>query len=167
MSFVDRLSGLSRDARAVYGMAMAIAMEEQNPFVGTVELRDALAMEHVEFCGALGEIRHALIASVEYLDEDVLCPFMITVDLAYSLLQRAIGPVGRPAGKVWAQLRERAFFEHGAKCYYCSAPDPTHVDHQVPLSRGGSNHPLNLVPCCQSCNLSKGSKLDCEWSLGL
>lgn len=29
------------------------------------------------------------------------------------------------------------------------------VDHIVPRSRGGSDHPENLLPCCKSCNTQK------------
>jgi len=54
------------------------------------------------------------------------------------------------------------------KCYYCAAKvgDTYHVDHVIPLSRGGSNSPENLVIACPPCNLSKGDKLPSEWSQG-
>src|SRR5207248_11360067 len=31
------------------------------------------------------------------------------------------------------------------------------VDHQIPRSKGGSDHIDNLVACCQKCNAFKGS----------
>ena len=43
-------------------------------------------------------------------------------------------------------------------CQYCgaSAPDvELHVDHILPVSRGGTNNELNLVAACKSCNLAK------------
>lgn len=43
-------------------------------------------------------------------------------------------------------------------CQYCgrSAPDVVlHVDHVVPVSKGGSNDPSNLVTACETCNLGK------------
>jgi 5-methylcytosine-specific restriction endonuclease McrA len=51
------------------------------------------------------------------------------------------------------------------ECYYCGCTvgDTYHVDHVVPLSRGGSNGPENLVIACKACNLSKGNKLIHEW----
>ncbi len=47
-------------------------------------------------------------------------------------------------------------------CQYCSGPFDT-IDHVIPLVRGGDNMKINLVPCCRSCNSSKGSKLLTEW----
>lgn len=49
-------------------------------------------------------------------------------------------------------------------CYYCStALERFDVDHWIPLSRGGTNHPQNLVIACDSCNSSKGTRLPWEW----
>jgi len=50
-------------------------------------------------------------------------------------------------------------------CAYCSTPlhGNYHVDHVIPLSRGGSNNPDNLVLACATCNTSKGDKLISEW----
>ena len=52
------------------------------------------------------------------------------------------------------------------KCWHCGVPvgDDYHVDHLIPLSRGGSNSPENIVISCPSCNLSKGAKLPQEWN---
>lgn len=54
------------------------------------------------------------------------------------------------------------------KCYYCKCEvgDKYHVDHVVPLARGGSNGPENLVIACATCNTSKGAKLPHEWIQG-
>jgi len=38
-----------------------------------------------------------------------------------------------------------------------------HIEHVVPLSRGGSNSIDNLVLSCPTCNLRKGTKLLHEW----
>lgn len=43
-------------------------------------------------------------------------------------------------------------------CQYCgrSAPDvELHVDHLVPVARGGQNSKINLLASCADCNLSK------------
>lgn len=54
------------------------------------------------------------------------------------------------------------------KCYYCGVKvgDGYHVDHVVPLSRGGSNGPENIVIACPSCNSRKHDKLPHEWPEG-
>lgn len=54
------------------------------------------------------------------------------------------------------------------RCYWCGVRvgDTYHVDHVVPLSRGGSNWPENLVVACPTCNMSKGAKLPHEWPQG-
>ncbi|WP_198533111.1 HNH endonuclease [Carbonactinospora thermoautotrophica] len=41
-------------------------------------------------------------------------------------------------------------------CVYCGQ-DFAHVDHVVPVSRGGTDDPANLAPACQSCNISKNA----------
>lgn len=54
------------------------------------------------------------------------------------------------------------------RCYYCQCKvgDKYHVDHVVPLSRGGSNGPENLVIACPKCNMEKQAKLPHEWPQG-
>lgn len=53
--------------------------------------------------------------------------------------------------------------EFNGLCGYCSAPWE-HLDHYIPLARGGRHTIANLVPACAACNLSKGAKLPVfEW----
>ena len=40
----------------------------------------------------------------------------------------------------------------------CSIKDSYHIDHIIPLFRGGSNYRKNLQLTCQTCNLKKGHK---------
>ena len=77
-------------------------------------------------------------------------------------------------------LRENAEGSHGAddikrqydaqkgRCYYCrkKVGEKYHVDHVIPLARGGSNDPSNLVIACPSCNTSKQDKPPHEWPQG-
>lgn len=48
------------------------------------------------------------------------------------------------------------------QCFYCKIfvkrGINLHLDHKVPLSKGGIHHISNIVPACSSCNLSKGAK---------
>ena len=49
-------------------------------------------------------------------------------------------------------------------CAYCFKPAvPPHMDHVVPISRGGPDDPTNKVMSCAACNLSKGARLPSEW----
>lgn len=63
---------------------------------------------------------------------------------------------------------KRLYEAQRRKCYYCKSKlgSTYHVDHVVPLSRGGSNGPENLVISCVKCNLSKGDRLPHEWVQG-
>jgi len=63
--------------------------------------------------------------------------------------------------------RKEQFKRQHGKCYYCACKlSKYHVDHVIPLSRGGSNHPDNLVLACPSCNSKKHNKLPHEWPAG-
>ena len=58
-----------------------------------------------------------------------------------------------------AQLRRQKF-----RCYYCDCKlDKYHIDHIVPLSRGGTEYPDNKVLACPQCNLRKHDKMPHEW----
>lgn len=60
-----------------------------------------------------------------------------------------------------AQMRRQ-----GGCCYYCGegVSGGHHVDHVIPLARGGGNDPSNLVVACPQCNLRKHTKLPHEFS---
>lgn len=47
-------------------------------------------------------------------------------------------------------------------CLYCGNKSE-HIDHIIPLSRGGKHSIGNLTGACSSCNLSKGSQFITEW----
>lgn len=51
-------------------------------------------------------------------------------------------------------------------CWWCCAPcaDTFHLDHRVPLSRGGANTIENIVVSCPSCNLRKNNRLPYEFN---
>jgi 5-methylcytosine-specific restriction endonuclease McrA len=47
------------------------------------------------------------------------------------------------------------------RCYWCEEKvtwRAKHVDHVMPIVKGGSNGPENVVIACSSCNQSKGAK---------
>jgi 5-methylcytosine-specific restriction endonuclease McrA len=49
----------------------------------------------------------------------------------------------------------RARFAQFDGCAYCGAHGDMHMDHFIPLARGGTHALGNLVPACPSCNYSK------------
>jgi hypothetical protein len=56
----------------------------------------------------------------------------------------------------WRRLREIVRRRDKERCYYCNEiVSNGHVDHLVPLSRGGSDDLTNLVWACPSCNAAK------------
>lgn len=81
--------------------------------------------------------------------------------------RRAI--IANADGEVTADDVRRLFEETESRCAYCGITlfredrSSWHVDHIIPLSRGGSNGPENLALTCAECNLSKNSKLVSEW----
>lgn len=53
-------------------------------------------------------------------------------------------------------------------CWYCNClltEETSSLDHVIPLSRGGSDRPQNVVPSCKRCNSAKGNKTIPEWRL--
>lgn len=51
---------------------------------------------------------------------------------------------------------------YGGLCFYCPAPADT-IDHRIPLCRGGTALPANLVPACRSCNSRKRHRTQTEY----
>lgn len=52
------------------------------------------------------------------------------------------------------------------KCYWCGKKTKTakiHVDHIIPISRGGIDGIENVCAACPTCNLSKHDRLPHEW----
>jgi len=48
--------------------------------------------------------------------------------------------------------------ENKDTCIYCGSGGSLTVEHMIPLSRGGPDHPDNAVWVCSRCNASKGDK---------
>jgi 5-methylcytosine-specific restriction endonuclease McrA len=59
--------------------------------------------------------------------------------------------------------RTEIFAAYGGTCAYCGDP-AQHLDHVVPISRGGADAAHNLLPACAPCNLSKSAKSLAEWA---
>lgn len=64
-----------------------------------------------------------------------------------------------------ADIKARYAAQKG-RCWWChgNVGDTYHIDHVIPLARGGGNGPDNIVVSCATCNLSKGTKLPVEFA---
>ena len=55
---------------------------------------------------------------------------------------------------------DKLYKEQNGQCFYCGQGlSDYHVDHFVPVAKGGSNDPANLVIACRRCNQSKADKM--------
>lgn len=72
-------------------------------------------------------------------------------------------------GKHTASEIRQMLEDQGHVCAYCEVPlfGEFHVDHMLPLSRGGSNDWSNLAITCDRCNRSKHNKTTEEFMDGL
>jgi len=76
-------------------------------------------------------------------------------------LRRRLYPGGQD---ITSAMTAEVMDASGGICPYCSEPfEDGHIDHIIPVSRGGTNDRVNLVYCCASCNLSKGDRLLEDW----
>lgn len=74
--------------------------------------------------------------------------------------------VANAAGEFTADDVEAQLSEQSGLCFWCYEIMPLGkhtIDHLIPLSRGGSNWPSNLVCACHSCNSQKGAKTPDEY----
>ena len=57
-------------------------------------------------------------------------------------------------------VRERIYKKCGYKCVKCGQDDKTlfHIDHIIPVIKGGGNEDENLQVLCVACNCSKGGR---------
>jgi 5-methylcytosine-specific restriction endonuclease McrA len=65
-------------------------------------------------------------------------------------------------GGSWRKTRAAILTRDSHRCHYCGGKATT-IDHVLPLERGGTNDPANLVAACGRCNYSKQEKTVEEW----
>ena len=59
--------------------------------------------------------------------------------------------------------RREIFEAWNSTCGYCGKEGANTLDHIVAESKQGTKEKNNLVPCCGSCNLSKGNASMEDW----
>lgn len=70
------------------------------------------------------------------------------------------------AGGNWQELRRFVFERDAYLCVYCGGDGngkSLHCDHVLPVSKGGTNAPSNLVTACGRCNSSKRDRILETW----
>ena len=59
--------------------------------------------------------------------------------------------------------KEKIGYKSNNRCCHCGKPIfagyQLTVDHFIPLSKGGSNNFINLIPLCKECNHDKDDKI--------
>ena len=78
----------------------------------------------------------------------------------YRDARRAWEATGTISPRDWKRVVNR----HHGLCAYCKDRPYEHMDHVVPLSRGGTNTIGNVLPACADCNLSKHNRFLTEWT---
>lgn len=85
--------------------------------------------------------------------------------LKAALVRRKARKAGVHVYEVSGRDLQRLVARFGGTCAYCQQEPYKHLDHVMPLARGGRHVIGNLLPSCSACNLSKGAKLLAEWRL--
>lgn len=113
--------------------------------------------------GASGRSRHQVVVSV--------CPTCRKAQTGGGRHQHAIDPVtletllcdadvvdeqGRRRATIPPSVRRRVLARDGHRCAArgCGSTHHLEIHHRVPVSRGGTNHPENLVVLCHACHRS-------------
>lgn len=74
--------------------------------------------------------------------------------------QRRITRVKEAPGDGVTTEQWRAIVEaHGGMCAYCLVKPYEHMEHVIPIAKGGAHDPTNVVPSCATCNFRKQTKI--------
>jgi len=68
----------------------------------------------------------------------------------------------RAAPVVERVYRRKVYERDGGLCYMCRQPvafEDMHLEHKIPLSKGGEHSYTNVALSCEGCNLGKGVKI--------
>jgi hypothetical protein len=75
--------------------------------------------------------------------------------------RRPSGPIAASREPIPAGLRFAVLRRDGFRCAYCGRGEPEnvklHIDHIVPVARGGRTELENLVTACATCNVGKSA----------
>lgn len=100
-------------------------------------------------------------------DFEKLLRWAMRLSAFVSLMEFVSRPTPDPRRAVPVQVRAGVFERDDHACRYCGADSDLSIDHVIPVSRGGSNDPENLVAACLPCNLQKGARTPREAGMAL
>lgn len=69
-------------------------------------------------------------------------------------------------GKFTSYQWQQKIEYYSNRCYLCKESlvnKIVHIEHRIPISRGGTNWIANIAPACSKCNLKKGNKTEKEF----
>jgi hypothetical protein len=113
---------------------------------------------------ALKKNYHALVEKTQTTLPDLIDMMMEDFELPYRFkdVAQVVRNLQIKKPKIPAQLRMRVIERDNATCQICGAKGPDvrlHVDHIIPVSRGGLTEERNLRMLCEKCNLGKSDKV--------
>lgn len=120
----------------------SVNREQFGRFLGLLEA------EHIQFV----DLQCKYIDGLEHSSRDL----KTALDEAYALLKKSSESGVRAEftsqrNELYGALVER----DGEDCAMCGSTENLSIDHDVPVSKGGSNELSNLVILCKSCNSRK------------
>ena len=65
-----------------------------------------------------------------------------------------------PSRHISQTIKDQVWKRDGGKCVKCGSNEKLEYDHIIPIVRGGKSTYRNLQLLCESCNRSKGAKIE-------
>lgn len=105
--------------------------------------------------------------TAEYVIQQLVCDFAETKINESKVIVDFIGnkaahkPTAKKRPSMPRSVRARVFDKSNGKCFYCGTEivktGNWHVDHVIPVSRGGTDEMSNLEAACVDCNTKKSN----------
>lgn len=104
--------------------------------------------------------RHVCGVYTSGLDPEAVRAFKRERGHAGYVPKRSKGDLTRYARAIPARFRSAVLARDKHRCRQCGSTDDLHIDHILPVSRGGLTVLDNLQTLCAPCNLRKGNRTD-------
>lgn len=87
-------------------------------------------------------------------------------ELAVARAHRRRARITEAGGSFSADDIQVMFASQNRKCWWCTKPikGKFHVDHRIPIAKGGTNDRGNIVIACIPCNKTKSAKMPWEFA---